>query len=137
MPYIQAVLQEPRALRRRTGRFNFLTRPTVRGGYSRQHRKRLQHKCLRFEQCCVIGLTVCRFDILPSLKGEDSLQRLACVLRVRFDGFLLHRGAVLRSVSTGFTSGLSFPRRVSRLARRVVNRDNCKINSNRLPQPKC
>jgi hypothetical protein len=76
-------------------------------------------------------------DILPSLKGEDSLRRLACVLRVRFDGFLLHRGAVLRSVSTGFTSGLSFPRRVSRLARRVVNQDNCKINSNRLPQPKC
>ena len=70
MPYIEATLQEPRALRRRTGRFNLLTRPTVCGGYSRQHGKRLQHKCLRFEQCCVIGLTVCRCQE-PNLCGPQ------------------------------------------------------------------
>ncbi len=52
------------------------------------------------------------FDILPATNGEDSYGVAMIDSHGRFGGFLLHRPASLRRISTGFTLGLSGPRSV-------------------------
>jgi len=49
-------------------------------------------------------------DILPAASGEDSYGTGGSDSSACFGGFLLHRSALLRRISTGFTSGLSSPR---------------------------
>lgn len=53
-----------------------------------------------------------RVDILPAMNGEDSYGVAMIDSHGRFGGFLLHRPALLRRISTGFTLGLSSPRSV-------------------------
>jgi len=48
-------------------------------------------------------------DILHAINGVDSYGAMA-VSHGRFGGFLLHRSASLRRISTGFTLGSSGPR---------------------------
>jgi hypothetical protein len=50
-----------------------------------------------------------KFDVLHAINGVDSYGAMA-VSHGRFGGFLLHRSASLRRISTGFTLGLSGPR---------------------------
>jgi len=49
------------------------------------------------------------FDILLATHGEDSYVRAMTVSHGRFGGFLLHRSALQRRISRGFTSGLARP----------------------------
>jgi hypothetical protein len=49
-------------------------------------------------------------DFLPAINGEDSYGRGGVFSSACFGGFLLHRSALLRRISTGFTSGLPGPR---------------------------
>jgi len=48
-------------------------------------------------------------DILLAINGEDSYGEAMTVSHGRFGGFLLHRSALQRRISTGFTSGLARP----------------------------
>jgi hypothetical protein len=48
-----------------------------------------------------------RFDFLLAINGEDSYGGAMTVSHGRFGGFLLHRSALQRRISTGFTSGLA------------------------------
>ena len=48
-------------------------------------------------------------DILLAINGEDSYGGAMTVSLGRFGGFLLHRSALQRRISTGFTSGLARP----------------------------
>jgi hypothetical protein len=49
-------------------------------------------------------------DFLPAINGEDSYGRGGVFSSACFGGFLLHRSALLRRISAGFTSGLPGPR---------------------------
>jgi hypothetical protein len=49
------------------------------------------------------------FDILLAMNDEDSYAVAMAVSHGRFGGFLLHRWASLRRISTGFTAGLARP----------------------------
>ena len=48
-------------------------------------------------------------DFLLAINGEDSYGGAMTVSHGRFGGFLLHRSALQRRISTGFTSGLAQP----------------------------
>src|SRR5580700_5872322 len=49
-------------------------------------------------------------DIILAINGEDSYCRAMTVSHGRFGGFLLHRSALQRPISTGFTSGQARPK---------------------------
>jgi hypothetical protein len=55
------------------------------------------------------NITQPQFDILLAINGEDSYGGAMTVSHGRFGGFLLHRSALQRRISTGFTSGLARP----------------------------
>src|SRR6266478_3046966 len=61
------------------------------------------------------------FDILLSLKGADSYG--AECWSGLFGGFLLHRSALPRRISTGFTSGLPGPRSFGRREFRMEKKE--------------